>query len=134
MKNLLQDAAEERILRAMNGIGGIEIRRAVAHELAKQNFDSLNNFADRLGQSIACHSDYHGDSIMSAIYVAAEQRPIKQVTPLGLMNLKKQIAKEILQNLINMAKEQAKPPVQGPVNWVKNIHEEAKKYGVEIEE
>ena len=66
MKNLLQDAAEERILRAMNGIGSIEIRRAVAHELAKQNFDSLNNFADRLGQSIACHSDYHGDSIMSA--------------------------------------------------------------------
>ena len=117
MKNLLQDAAEERILRAMNGIGGIEIRRAVAHELAKQNFDSLNNFADRLGQSIACHSDYHGDSIMSAIYVAAEQ-----------------ISKEILQDLINMAKEQAKPPVQGPVNWVKNIHEEAKKYGVEIEE
>lgn len=83
MRNLLQDAAEERILRAMNGIGDIETRRAIAHELAKQNFDSLTNFADRLSHSIACHSNYHGDSIMSAIYVAAEQKPIKQVTPLG---------------------------------------------------
>lgn len=47
--------------------------------------------------------------------------------------IKKQVAKEILGELFNMAKMQGKHPIATPVNWVDNVRAIAYKHGVEQE-
>lgn len=47
--------------------------------------------------------------------------------------VRKETAKEILQRLFDMAKEQGKHPMSTPVDWVGNVEYLAKKYGVEME-
>ena len=54
--------------------------------------------------------------------------------PEQIEQIRKETAKEISQSLFDMAKEQGKHPMITPVDWVKNVKNLAKHYGVEIDE
>lgn len=60
---------------------------------------ALIKYADKLASHIAGHSNYHGDNILSAIYVLAEGRDIKDVQPLNLEKIRKQAVIEFAEKL-----------------------------------
>lgn len=54
----------------------------LADNLVKMGFGRIVNFAEYVGGKIAGHSDYHGDSILCALYCAAEGKQISSVKPI----------------------------------------------------
>lgn len=47
-----------------------------------EGIDEIKRFAEYVGSKIAGHGDYHGDSILSALYCAAEGKEISDIKPL----------------------------------------------------
>ena len=57
---------------------------AIADALIANKFGRIINFAEYVGSKIAGHSNYHGDSILCALYCAAEGKEIHNVKPLDI--------------------------------------------------
>ena len=55
-----------------------------ADALIANKFGRIINFAEYVGSKIAGHSNYHGDSILCALYCAAEGKEIHTVKPLDI--------------------------------------------------
>lgn len=55
-----------------------------ADALIANKFGRIVNFAEYVGSKIAGHSNYHGDSILCALYCAAEDKEIHTVKPLDI--------------------------------------------------
>lgn len=55
-----------------------------ADALIADKFGRIINFAEYVGSKIAGHSNYHGDSILCALYCAAEGKEIHTVKPLDI--------------------------------------------------
>ena len=55
-----------------------------ADALIANKFGRIINFAEYVGSKIAGHSNYHGDSILCALYCAAEGKEIHNVKPLDI--------------------------------------------------
>ena len=56
----------------------------LADALIANKFGRIINFAEYVGSKIAGHSNYHGDSILCALYRAAEGKEIRTVKPLDI--------------------------------------------------
>ena len=56
----------------------------IADALIANKFGRIINFAEYVGSKIAGHSNYHGDSILCALYCAAEGKEIHTVKPLDI--------------------------------------------------
>lgn len=65
---------------------------------------AIIEYADELASHIAGHSDYHGDNILSAIYVLAEGREIKDVKYLNIEEIKQQAVREFAEKLKDFLK------------------------------
>lgn len=57
---------------------------AIADALIKAGFAEIKSFAEYIGGTIAGHSNYHGDTILSALYCAAEGKEIDYLKPLNI--------------------------------------------------
>lgn len=55
-----------------------------ADALIANKFGRIVSFAEYVGSKIAGHSNYHGDSILCALYCAAEGKEIHTVKPLDI--------------------------------------------------
>ena len=55
-----------------------------ADALIASKFGRIINFAEYVGSKIAGHSNYHGDSILCALYCATEGKEIHTVKPLDI--------------------------------------------------
>lgn len=60
----------------------------IADSLIEAGFAEKKSFAEHVGGAIAGHSNYHGDSILCALYCAAEGKEIDYVKPLSIDKLK----------------------------------------------
>lgn len=56
----------------------------IADALIANKFGRIINFAEYVGSKIAGHSNYRGDSILCALYCAAEGKEIHTVKPLDI--------------------------------------------------
>ena len=57
---------------------------AIADALIIAGFAEMKSFAEYVGGTIAGHSNYHGDTILSALYCAAEGKEIDYLKPLNI--------------------------------------------------
>lgn len=83
-RGIVYEIADALIAAGIGDVKATEHRAEVAEKLASARKEAVKEFANTLASKIPCHSYYYGDSIVSAIYVLAGGREIKNVKPVNI--------------------------------------------------